>query len=303
MTQPSSALFETDIHQLERVARGKVRDIYALGPDALLMVASDRISAFDVVMPTPIPDKGALLTQLSRYWFERTAHIVRNHLLARTIAEVLGEHPDLDRLGPRSLVVKRLRPLPFEAIVRGYLAGSGWKEYRRTGDISGIRLPAGLAQAEKLPTPIFTPSTKEASGHDKNISRPHLAQLVGDALAAKVEAISLELYRFAAAHAEARGILVADTKFEFGLDESGEVVLMDELLTPDSSRFWPADGYRTGMSPPSLDKQVLRDWLEATGWDKQPPAPPLPADVVARTRSGYLEALDRLTDGAVTVAG
>ncbi len=301
MNTSHDVLWETDIHQLELVGRGKVRDSYAVGTKDLLLVTCDRLSAFDVVLPTPIPGKGAILNQLSHFWFEKTASIVPNHLTGLTVDDVLGDHPLLPQLRSRSMVVKRLRPLPFEAIVRGYLAGSGWKEYRRTGDICGISLPHGLEQAARLPHPLFTPSSKAEAGHDENITRSHLEQLIGPDITTRVEEISLALYEFAAAHAAERGIIIADTKFEFGLDETGQIVLMDEVLTPDSSRFWPADDYRVGMSPPSYDKQFVRDWLERLDWDKVPPGPALPDDIVTSTRDRYLEALDVLTDGAVRI--
>ena len=264
------------------VASGKVRDIFALDEERLLLVASDRISTFDVVLPTPIPDKGRVLTGLSAFWFARTREIVPNHLLAI--------RPD-----GRSSEVKRLRMLPIECVVRGYLAGSGWKDYRATGSVCGHALPAGLRESDRLPEPIFTPATKAETGHDENISRAQAAELVGPDRLAEVERVSIQLYRHACEHAAARGIIVADTKFELGLDESGRLVLGDEALTPDSSRFWPADEYEAGRGQPSFDKQFVRDYCEELGWDKTPPGPELPDDVVAGTRARYVEAFERLT--------
>jgi phosphoribosylaminoimidazole-succinocarboxamide synthase len=265
-----------------RVASGKVRDIYADGDDRLLLVASDRISTFDVVLPTPIPDKGRVLTGLSAFWFARTEHIVPNHVLAL--------RPD-----GRTTEVRRLEMLPIECVVRGYLAGSGWKDYRATGATSGHALPTGLRESARLPQPIFTPATKAVEGHDENIGRDQAAELVGAELLAEVERVSIELYRFGAAHASARGIILADTKFEFGLDSDGTLVLADEALTPDSSRFWPADEYEPGRTQPSFDKQYVRDYCETLGWDKTPPGPELPDAVVAGTRARYIEAFERLT--------
>ncbi len=269
---------DTAVH----VGSGKVREIYELGPDRLLLVASDRISTFDVVLPTDIPDKGRVLTGLSAFWFSRTRDIVPNHLLA--------VHAD-----GRSAEVTRLSMLPIECVVRGYLAGSGWKDYQATGATSGHRLPPGLREADRLPEPIFTPATKAHEGHDENIDRGRAAEVVGESLLAEVEAVSLALYRFASTYAAERGIVVADTKFEFGVDASGHLVLGDEALTPDSSRFWPAEEYEPGHSPPSFDKQYVRDYCEALGWDKQSPGPELPDDVVAGTRARYAEAFERLT--------
>ena len=265
------------------VASGKVREIYELESDRLLLVASDRISTFDVVLPTEIPDKGPVLTGLSAFWFARTREIVPNHVLA-----VRGDG--------RSTEVQRLRMLPIECVVRGYLAGSGWKDYRATGATSGHSLPAGLQESDRLPEPIFTPATKAQEGHDENIGRDEAAALVGDALFAEVERVALELYRFGAEHAAARGIVLADTKFELGLDEGGRLVLGDEALTPDSSRFWPADEYEPGRSQPSFDKQYVRDYCETLGWNKTAPGPELPAEVVAGTRARYVEAFERLTE-------
>jgi phosphoribosylaminoimidazole-succinocarboxamide synthase len=264
------------------VGRGKVREIYELGPERLVLVASDRISTFDVVLPTEIPDKGRVLTGLSAFWFRRTADIVPNHLLA--------VRPD-----GRAMEVKRLRMLPIECVVRGYLAGSGWKDYQAGGSTSGHALPPGLREADRLPEPIFTPATKAQEGHDENISREQAARLVGAERLTEVERVAIELYRFAAAHASERGILIADTKFELGLDEDERLVLADEALTPDSSRFWQADAYEPGRAQASFDKQYVRDYCESLGWDKAPPGPPLPAEVVTGTRARYVEAFERLT--------
>jgi phosphoribosylaminoimidazole-succinocarboxamide synthase len=276
-------------------ASGKVREMYNFG-DTMLMVASDRMSAFDVIMPTPIPDKGRVLTALSAFWFEHTAQITPNHLMS--IEQ--DDFPEQARLDPelagRSMYVRRLTMMPIECVVRGYLAGSGWKDYQATGSVCGHRLPAGLREADRLPEPIFTPATKSTSGHDINIDEPTARLLVGDdARYEKLERLSLDLYEFASGVARERGIIIADTKFEFGIDMTGELVLADEALTPDSSRFWPADEYEPGRSQASFDKQFLRDWLEASGWDKQPPAPELPDDVVSGTRERYAEAYLRLT--------
>jgi phosphoribosylaminoimidazole-succinocarboxamide synthase len=261
---------------------GKVRELYALGDDRLLLVASDRISVFDVILPTEVPDKGRVLTGLSAFWFARTRHIVPNHLLAL-------------REDGRSLECRRLEMLPVEVVVRGYLSGSGWKDYVRAGAVCGLTLPPGLAESDRLPAPIVTPATKVQSGHDENIDAETAADLVGAERWAEVEAIALELYRFAAAHAEARGIVLADTKFEFGLDHDGALVLGDEALTPDSSRFWPAEGYAPGGPQPSFDKQYVRDYAESLGWDKTSPGPEVPPDVVAGTRARYVEAFELLT--------
>jgi phosphoribosylaminoimidazole-succinocarboxamide synthase len=264
------------------VGSGKVRELYALDEDRLVLVASDRISTFDVVLPTEIPDKGRVLTGLSAFWFSRTRDICANHLLGL-------------RADGRSTECRRLEMLPLECVVRGYLAGSGWKDYRRTGEVCGHALPEGLVESDRLPEPIFTPSTKAVTGHDENIDRTRAAELVGADRLDEVERASLELYRFAAEHAAARGILIADTKFEFGLDDEGGVVLADEAFTPDSSRFWPADEYRPGQAQPSFDKQFARDYCEGIGWDKSDPGPELPEDVVAGTRARYVDAFERLT--------
>lgn len=291
----SDALYESDLKSLPRLGRGKVRDIYAVGDDRLLIVVSDRLSAFDVVLPDPIPDKGRVLTALSNFWFEKLAHIVPNHLTGIDPESVVAGEDEKAQVRGRAVVVRKLMPLPIEAVVRGYLIGSGWKDYRASGAVCGIRLPAGLRQAEKLPEPIFTPATKAKEGHDENIGFERTCEIVGRELAEKVRSISIRLYREAADYAATRGILIADTKFEFGTDDQGTVVLIDEALTPDSSRFWPADGYRVGVSPPSFDKQYVRDWLESVGWDKRPPAPRLPPAVIAGTAARYREAYERLT--------
>jgi phosphoribosylaminoimidazole-succinocarboxamide synthase len=282
------------------VARGKVRDNYAVGSDRLLMVATDRLSAFDVVLGEPIPGKGRLLTEMALYWFARLAAIVPNHLTGDDpLGVVAGD--EREQVRGRSMLVKRLAPLPVEAVVRGYLAGSGWKEYQASGAVCGVALPGGLKNASRLPEPIFTPATKAAMGdHDENIDFARVSALVGADLAARMREVSIALYRAAAKHALARGIIIADTKFEFGLDADGTLTLMDEVLTPDSSRYWPVEGYAEGSNPPSYDKQFVRDWLEQAKvdgrpWNKRPPAPALPADVVASTAARYREALERLT--------
>ena len=292
----TSALLTTSITSLPLLSRGKVRDNYAVGDDKLLMVASDRISAFDVIMDQGIPGKGEMLTRISRFWFERLADVVPNHLTGIDPESVVAPH-EREQVRGRALVVKRLQPLPVEAVVRGYLAGSGWKDYQAGGRVCGVALPDGLQQAARLPNPIFTPATKAELGeHDENIDFGHMVRLVGVELAAQVRDVSLELYRRAADYARGRGIILADTKFEFGLDAQQRLVWMDEALTPDSSRFWPADQWREGISPPSFDKQFLRDWLESVpGWNKRAPAPQLPAAVVEGTAAKYREALERLT--------
>lgn len=293
----TEALFESEIKSLPLLHRGKVRDIYAVGEDYMLIVTTDRLSAFDVVLPTPIPDKGAILTALSNFWFARTRHIVPNHLADIPLARALINPTEREPVDGRAVVVRKLKALPVEAIVRGYLAGSGWKEYRQNQTVCGIALPAGLQEADRLPEPIFTPSTKAALGsHDENISFERSAELLGPDIAERVRTVSLALYNQAADYALERGIIIADTKFEFGLDAKGQVTLIDEALTPDSSRFWPVDQYRPGSSPPSFDKQYVRDYLESLGWDKKPPAPALPPDVVAKTAEKYREALVRLTE-------
>lgn len=292
MTAP---LLQSTITTLPLLSRGKVRDLYAVDDQRLLIVASDRLSAFDVVLPTPIPGKGKMLTEISHFWFAKLEHILPNHLTGDAPESCVAEH-ERGQVAGRAMVVKRLRPLPVEAIVRGYLAGSGWKEYQASGRICGIALPAGLVQADRLPQPVFTPSTKaEMGAHDENIDFCRTEQLLGAEIAAQVRDASIALYSQAAAYALSRGIIIADTKFEFGLDAAGKLYLIDEVLTPDSSRFWPADQHRPGSNPPSYDKQFIRDWLESSGWDKQSPAPALPADVAEKTAAKYREAVDRLT--------
>jgi phosphoribosylaminoimidazole-succinocarboxamide synthase len=287
-------LFESNIKSLPSLGRGKVRDIYAVGQDKMLIVASDRLSAFDVVLPDPIPDKGRVLNEMANFWFARLGHVVANQLTGIDPESVVSEE-EKPQVRGRSVVVKKLKPLPIEAVVRGYIIGSGWKDYQKTGKICGIELPKGLRQAEKLPQPIFTPATKAAEGHDENITFSQVEALIGQELAAKVRDVSIRLYKEAADYAATKGIIIADTKFEFGLDESNNLVLIDEALTADSSRFWPADSYRVGISPPSFDKQYVRDYLESLTWDKTPPAPKLPEDVIARTSQKYRDALERLT--------
>ena len=290
-----TTLSQSNLPGLPLVHRGKVRDVYALPGERLLIVATDRLSAFDVVLPDPIPGKGEMLTQISNWWFARTASIVPNHLTGTPVAEVLPAGADLALFEKRSVVAQRLKPVPVEAIARGYLIGSGWKDYQATGRVCGIALPSGLRQAEKLPEPIFTPSTKAASGtHDENIGFDEVVAKVGPELAERVRDATLALYRAACAHAESRGILIADTKFEFGLDVDGTLIVMDEILTPDSSRFWPADEYRVGTSPPSYDKQFVRDYLETLAWDKTAPGPKLPPAVIEGTAKRYAEALERI---------
>ena len=288
------ALFESSLKSLKKIGKGKVRDIYAVGEDKMLIIASDRLSAFDVVLPDPIPDKGKVLNQMANFWFERLKHVVPNQLTGIDPESVVSPEEQSQVRG-RAVVVKKLKPLPIEAVVRGYLIGSGWKDYQKTGAVCGIELPKGLQQAQKLPEPIFTPATKAESGHDENISFEEVVKLIGRPLADKVREVSIRLYKEAAEYAATRGIIIADTKFEFGLDGSNQLVLIDEVLTADSSRFWPADSYKVGISPPSYDKQFVRDYLETLTWDKTPPAPKLPADVVSRTSQKYREALERLT--------
>ena len=296
MSETSKVLFESQVENLPLVNRGKVRDIYGVGDDKLLIVASDRLSAFDVVLPTPIPGKGWVLTALSNFWFGRTQHIVSNHLISDAYQIALPEMAAQALRDGRAMIVRKLKPLPIEAIVRGYLIGSGWNDYQATGAVCRIELPAGLLQADKLPEPIFTPSTKADVGdHDDNISFDRAAELISFELAKRVKQISLKLYIEAAKHALRRGIIIADTKFEFGLDDDGTLTLIDEVLTPDSSRFWPANTYTPGSSPPSFDKQYIRDYLETLDWDKKTPGPALPPDVVARTSEKYYEAFKRLT--------
>lgn len=290
-----NVLFETDIQSLPLLHRGKVRDIYAVDEDKLLIIQTDRLSAFDVILPTPVPGKGRLLTALSSFWFEKLDHIIANHLTGITPESVVAE-TEREQVADRAFVVKRLKPLPIEAIVRGYVAGSGWKDYQKTGAICGIALAAGLQEADKLlGGPIFTPSTKApAAAHDENISFAESEKLLGQDLAAQVRDKAIILYMKAANYALTKGIIIADTKFEFGQDAAGKLYLIDEALTPDSSRFWPVDRYVPGTSPPSYDKQFVRDWLETQNWNKKPPAPALPPDVLAKTAKKYEEALRRL---------
>ncbi len=288
-------LFDSNIKSLSRIGRGKVRDIYAVDGDKMMIVVSDRLSAFDVVLPDPIPDKGRVLNELANFWFSRLGHVVPNHLTGIDPESVVKGEDEKAQVRGRAMVVKKLKALPVEAVVRGYLIGSGWKDYQKTGAICGIELPKGLAQAQKLPAPIFTPATKAEIGHDENISFERMCEIVGKDVGTKVKDISIRLYKDASDYAATRGIIIADTKFEFGLDSNNEVVLIDEILTADSSRFWPADQYQVGISPPSYDKQFVRDYLETLDWDKTPPAPRLPADVIARTSAKYREALEKLT--------
>jgi phosphoribosylaminoimidazole-succinocarboxamide synthase len=297
MTTPlPNAVSESDLSGLELVAQGKVRDIYRVDDNHLLIVASDRISAFDIVLPDPIPGKGIALTSISNFWFERLKDIVPNHLTGIDPSEVLPDPQDQEVAKDRSVVVKSLNPLPIESVVRGYLIGSGWKDYRTSGSVSGIALPPGLELAEQLREPLFTPSTKAAAGdHDENISATDVDDLIGIELRARVEEISLKLYSEAAQYTSERGIILADTKFEFGLDDNGALYLIDELFTPDSSRFWPVASYKLGTSPQSFDKQYVRDYLETLDWDKKPPGPRLPSVVIERTHEKYYEAFDRLT--------
>ena len=296
-----TTLSQSDLPGLDLIHRGKVRDVYTLPGNRLLMVATDRLSAFDVVLPDPIPGKGEMLTQISNFWFGKTAHIIPNHLTGEDVASVLPPGVDAALYAKRAVITKRLKPVPVEAIARGYIIGSGWKSYQATGDICGIRLPEGLQQAAKLPEPIFTPSTKAAVGdHDENVSFDAVVALVGEDMANAVRKATLEIYAWAAAYAAKRGVIIADTKFEFGTDENGVLHIMDEMLTPDSSRYWPVEGYAEGINPPSYDKQFVRDWLEAVQvdgapWNKRAPAPALPAAVIAQTADRYREALDRLT--------
>ncbi|HEU0225262.1 MAG TPA: phosphoribosylaminoimidazolesuccinocarboxamide synthase [Steroidobacteraceae bacterium] len=293
-----AALFESNLRNLPLVHRGKVRDNYAIGDDRLLIVATDRLSAFDVVLPDPIPGKGRRLTAISNFWFARTRHIVSNHLTGEPFSKYVTDTAERALLDGRAVVAWKLRPLPIEAVVRGYLIGSGWKDYQASGAVCGVPLPAGLALAARLPAPIFTPATKAAAGsHDENIPFERMREAVGAAVADRVRSLALALYAYAVEYAGTRGIVIADTKFEFGLDAAGEVVLMDEALTPDSSRFWPAELYRPGASPPSFDKQYVRDYLETLDWDKRAPGPRLPAEVIAKTAEKYGEAERRLTAG------
>jgi phosphoribosylaminoimidazole-succinocarboxamide synthase len=295
MTAPT-ALYQSELPSLQLIARGKVRDIYAIDDDTMLIVTTDRLSAFDVILPDPIPGKGRVLTHVSNFWFHKMQHIIPNHLSDRSLAEVLPNEQERASIEGRAIVVKRLKPLPVEAIVRGYLIGSGWKDYQKTGAVCGIELPKGLQQAEQLPEPIYTPSTKaEVGTHDENVSFEATVALIGQNLAEQVRDASLRLYKEAASYAKQRGIIIADTKFEFGVDKNGTLYLIDEALTPDSSRFWPADQYQVGISPPSFDKQYVRDYLETLDWNKTAPAPVLPAEVAEYCAAKYREAELRLT--------
>ncbi|MGB5334442.1 MAG: phosphoribosylaminoimidazolesuccinocarboxamide synthase [Woeseiaceae bacterium] len=292
----SDVLFESSVPELPLLGRGKVRDIYGVDDQHLLIVTTDRLSAYDVVLPDPIPGKGEVLTRISLFWFRMMSDIIDTQLTDLTVDDVVKDPETRQQLRGRSLVVKRLRPLPVEAVVRGYLIGSGWRDYQETGRVCGIGLPEGMQQADKLPQTLFTPSSKAPSGsHDENISFEGVVDLIGEKLAKRVRDVSIEIYERAAAYALQRGIIIADTKFEFGLDDEGRLHIIDEVLTPDSSRFWPVDAYRPGISPPSFDKQFVRDYLDTLDWDKTPPGPELPADVLARTGEKYREALARMT--------
>ena len=296
LATPPDTVFETDIHSLQRLHKGKVRDVYAIDEHSLLIITTDRLSAFDVVLPDPIPGKGRVLNRISNFWFARTGHIVPNHLLQRPLADVLPDAAERRQAEGRSVIARRLRALPVEAVVRGYLIGSGWKDYQATGSVCGITLPQGLRQAQRLPQPLFTPATKAAVGdHDENISFAEVERLIGAPLAAKVRDTALALYQHAVDYALQRSIIIADTKFEFGLDDNNTLYLIDEALTPDSSRFWPADTWQEGISPPSFDKQYVRDYLETLDWGKTAPGPKLPDQVIAGTAAKYHEALERLT--------
>jgi phosphoribosylaminoimidazole-succinocarboxamide synthase len=292
----TQTVHRTALRGLKRINEGKVRDIYEVDASRMLIVTTDRLSAFDVVLPDPIPHKGNVLNEISNFWFARTGHIIPNHLTGAPLSSAVNDPEELAMLEGRAVIVKRLQALPLEAVVRGYLIGSGWKDYQSTGSVCGIALPPGLKQADRLPQPLFTPATKAAIGdHDENISFAQAERLVGSQLAAQVRDTAIALYNFAAEHARQRGIIIADTKFEFGVDDSGRLTLIDEVLTPDSSRFWPADTYQPGMSPPSFDKQFVRDYLETLDWNKKAPGPKLPAEIIQRTSDKYREALARLT--------
>ncbi len=296
---PNSAsppMLQSNVPGLQRIHQGKVRDIYAVDDDHMLIVTTDRLSAFDVVLPDPIPGKGSVLTRISRFWFDRTSHIVPNHVADIRLESIVPNASDRALIADRSMVVKRLKALPIEAVVRGYLIGSGWRDYQQTGMVCGITLPTGLRQADRLPHALFTPSSKAPQGeHDENISYDKVVETVGAGLAEQIRVTALALYEFAAAYALERGIIIADTKFEFGVDDAGHLTLIDEALTPDSSRFWPVDTYRPGTSPPSFDKQFVRDYLETLDWNKRAPGPSLPAEIIAKTSAKYEEAFKRLT--------
>jgi phosphoribosylaminoimidazole-succinocarboxamide synthase len=295
MTSNHTTLFESSLKSLQFLHRGKVRDLYAVGEDKLLVIQSDRLSAFDVILPDPIPGKGSVLTEMSFFWFSKLGHVIPNHLTG-VAPETVVAPDERSQVAGRAMVVRKLKPLMIEAVVRGYIIGSGWKDYQQTGMVCGIRLPAGLKEAQKLPEVIFTPATKAPAGqHDENISFEEAAKIVGKEMAEKVRAVSIRLYSEAAEYAKTRGIIIADTKFEFGVDEKGGLVLIDEILTPDSSRFWPASEYKVGMSPPSFDKQIVRNWLETQPWNKKHPAPALPPDVLKKTSEKYREVLQLLT--------
>ena len=294
---PVPSLYESKLSGLERINQGKVRDIYAVDDEHMLIVTTDRLSAFDVVLPDPIPGKGEVLTDISNFWFERTTSIVPNHLSELALSDIIQNERERENIASRTVVVKRLKALPIEAVVRGYLIGSGWKDYQRSGSVCGIELPAGLRMADKLPEPLFTPSTKAAVGeHDENISYAQAVELLGEELARQVRDTAMALYRFGSDYARERGIIIADTKFEFGLDREGALLLIDEVLTPDSSRFWPADAYRPSTSPPSFDKQYVRDYLETLDWDKTPPGPKLPEEVIRKTSEKYQKARSLITE-------
>ena len=296
MTAAQPVVFETKLKSLPLVHRGKVRDIYDAGPEHLLIVTSDRLSAFDVVLPDPIPGKGVVLNGISRFWFEKTAHIIPNQLTGLSVEDIIKDPEEQALLRDRTVIVKKLRALPVEAVARGYLIGSGWKDYQATGAVCGIPLPRGLELAARLPEPLFTPASKAPKGqHDENIGYEQVRDQLGDALAEKVRDTTLKIYDFASQYALERGIIIADTKFEFGVDKAGALYLIDEVLTPDSSRFWPAATYEAGASPPSFDKQFVRDYLETLDWGKKPPAPKLPEEIIARTAEKYQEAYRRLT--------
>jgi phosphoribosylaminoimidazole-succinocarboxamide synthase len=294
--EKNQPLLQTSITSLKRIHQGKVRDIYAIDDDKMLLVSTDRLSAFDVILPTGIANKGAMLTQMANFWFEKLKHIVPNHLTGVAPESVVTNDADKAQLGSRAVVVKKLKALPIEAIVRGYLVGSGWKEYKAKGTVCGIKLPTGLQEASKLPEPIFTPSSKAAVGeHDENITLRECADIIGPDMVQQVVNVAIQLYTEAAAYALIKGIIIADTKFEFGLDNNGVLHVMDEVLTPDSSRFWPAETYKVGSNPPSYDKQYVRDWLESIHWNKAPPAPALPDEVAQKTSEKYMEAYEKLT--------
>ena len=295
MTPNHSTLFESNINSLKFLHRGKVRDLYAVGTDRLLVIQTDRLSAFDVIMADPIPEKGCVLTEMSFFWFKKLGHVIPNHLTGVAPESVVA--PDeRGQVAGRAMVVRKLKPLMIEAVVRGYIIGSGWKDYQKTGMVCGIKLPTGLREAQQLPEVVFTPATKAPAGsHDENISFTEAEKIVGVEMARKVRAVSIQLYTEAAEYARAKGIIIADTKFEFGLDDKGGLVLIDEILTPDSSRFWPLSEYRTGTSPPSFDKQIVRDWLETRPWNKKAPAPKLPSEVLKKTSEKYQEVLRLLT--------